>query len=159
MKTRNGNKTTNGRIIAVLAIAVFVMAMYPTQSLAEASVSSNDMVYGIAGEKEFINGFALLRSHAIFWTSETAWRISVHSLDPHLGISDDGMYTKPLGDMVWKKSDEGDWKPMTQDFAEADWSTESGEGVLYLDFAILLDWEKDTPGQYGARIVFTIEGL
>jgi hypothetical protein len=148
------------RFLIVLAIVLLGSpAAWATQS-----ITVSDIDLGIVGEGEFLAGHALVAAHAIFWASDTPWRITVSSLDPNLGTSDDGSYIKPLGDLLWKLSDEATWTPMTQDAEELDWSAvvgeeAIGESAIHVDFVVLLDWLKDVPGRYGTKLVFTIEGL
>ena len=142
----------------LLALAILLLGS-PAAAWAEQSITVSDIDLGIVGETEFVAGHALVRAHAIFWASDTPWRITVSSRDPNLGVSDDGSYIKPLGDLVWKLSDEATWTPMTQDAREVDWSDGTGEGAIHVDFVVLLDWLKDAPGRYGTELVFTIEVL
>jgi hypothetical protein len=140
-------------------LLLLTLLLIPTAARAEQSITINDLNLGIIGEREYAAGFALMRAHPVFYRSDTPFRVTISSLDPNLGVSDDGTYIKPLGDLVWKLSDEPDWVPVTQEDEEVDWSDTPGEGALYVDFVVLLDWTKDVPGRYGARLVFTIEGL
>jgi len=151
--------TTERRKIKYLILAVFLLVLLPIPVRAEQSISVNDINFGIAGEDDFFNGYILVQSHPIFWSSDTGWRITVHSADPNLGVSDDGTYVKPLSDLLWKLSDEEAWIPMTQDPEEVDWSENGGEGVIYVDFAIQLDWHRDFPGHYEAHLFFFIQDL
>ncbi len=141
-------------IIAIAGFLIGSPAAWATQSIAV-----DDINLGTVGEREFIEGYAFIPSRAIFWESDTPWRVTVSSLDPDLGISDDGTYVKSLGDLLWKLSDEETWLPMTQENEEIEWGTEMGKGVIYVDFAVLLDWLKDVPGRYCTELVFTIESL
>jgi hypothetical protein len=149
-------------VFHVLFIAIAVL-LTPTAARADQSITINNLNLGISGEDDFLAGYVLAPSQAIFWESDVPWRITVRSIDPDLGTSDDGSYVKPLGDLLWKVSDEETWTPVTREVEEIEWSGGTddtvGHGVIYLDFVARLDWEKDAPGQYGARLVFTIEAL
>lgn len=135
------------------------LLIFPTAALAAQSINVADINLGTIGEDEFNDGYAAVPSHAIFWESDIAWRILINSYDPDLGISDDGTYVKPLSDLYWKLSNEEIWLPITQDREELDWGTETGDGVIYVDFAVSLAWKKDVPGRYGTELIFTIESL
>ena len=151
------------RLVLIIAIAGFLIAS--PAAWAAQSITVDDINLGVVGEEEFFAGYAFIPSRAIFWESDTPWRVTVSSLNPDLGMSDDGTYIKSLGDLHWKLSDEETWLPMTQEDEEIEWGTEmgtmgeGGKGVIYVDFAVLLDWLKDVPGQYGTVLVFTIESL
>ncbi len=148
------------RLVLIIAIAGFLIGS--PAAWAAQSITIDDINIGTVGEDEFFAGYAFIPSRAIFWESDTPWRITVRSLDPDLGMSDNGTYIKPLGDLHWKLSDEEIWLPITQENKEIEWGTKTGEGlmgVVYVDFAVLLDWLKDVPGQYGTELVFTIESL
>ena len=114
---------------------------------------------GTAGENDFFAGQMLVRYHPVYWESDTPWIITVRSLDADLGMSDDGVYTKPLGDLQWKLSDERHWIEMRQDEEEVDSSSVTGSGAVTLDFRALLRWKQDRPGDYRATLRFTITGL
>jgi len=141
-------------IIVSLAILLFV----PSAAWAAQSISINDITVGPATADDFVAGGIYVHAQPIFWQSDEPWRITVRSLDPNLGISDDGTYIKPLSDLVWKMSDDVTWTPITQEEQEIDWSSETVEGVIYIDFVLTLDWLMDIPGNYGAELVFTISG-
>jgi hypothetical protein len=144
-------------LVMILAIASLLLAS--PVAATELSITVNDINFGIVGEDEFLAGYALVPAHAIFLESDIPWRVTVRSLDPDLGMSDDGMYIKPLGNLLWKLTDEQSWQPMAQEPEEVDWSVDTGEGLVLVDFVVILDWEKDVPGEYEARIVFSIESL
>jgi len=153
-----------GSVALPLFLAIALLLLAPTAARADQSITVNNINLGIIGEEDFLAGYALAASQAIFWESDVPWRITVRSLDPDLGTSDDGSYIKPLEDLLWKVSDEETWIPMTREVEEIEWSGGADEGavglgVIYLDFVARLDWESDIPGQYRARLVFTIEGL
>jgi hypothetical protein len=131
----------------------------PPSVYAVQNIVVNDMDFGVVGESEFMDGYALLLSQPISWESDVGWRITVYSLDPDLGLSNDGLYTKLLSDLQWKLSSGSLWVPMTQDATEVDWSSDTGTGVVYIDAKVLLDWVNDVPGNYQADLVFTIEPL
>ncbi|MCK4719679.1 hypothetical protein KAU08_03410 [bacterium] len=144
-------------IVLIIAMAVFLV--FSPAVRAEQSINVADINLGTVGENEFNDGYAFIPSHAIFWESDISWRITISSYDPDLGMSDDGTYIKPLSDLLWKLSDEETWLPVTQEEEELEWGTETGDGVIYVDFAVLLAWMKDVPGQYGTELIFTIESL
>ena len=147
------------RFCLVIILAITSLVFGSPVAANGLSITVTDINIGIVGEDEFIAGYVLVGAHPIFWESDIPWRITVCSLDPDLGSSDDGMYIKPLDDLLWKLTDEQNWQPMVQEEEEIDWSTDTGDGLILLDFVVILDWEKDVPGQYGTYLVFTIEGL
>ncbi len=143
----------------VLIIAIATLLIFPPAVRAAQSINVADINLGIIGEDGFNDGYAFIPSHTIFWESDIPWRITIRSYDPDLGTSDSGTYVKPLSDLYWKLSDTETWLPMTQEEEELDWSTETGDGVIYVDFAVLLAWKNDVPGRYGTELIFTIESL
>ncbi len=151
-----------GALLAASLLLIVAMAgflIFPTAALAAQSINVADINLGTIGEDEFNDGYAAVPSHAVFWESDIAWRITISSYDPDLGISDDGTYIKLLSDLYWKLSNEEIWLPITQEEEELDWGTETGDGVIYVDFAVSLAWKKDVPGRYGTELIFTIESL
>lgn len=145
-------------LLTILIVLVGLSAL-PTAVHAEQLVSTNQSNLIIVGEEEFMAGYFLIPGLPIFWESDEPWRLTVSSVDPDLGISDDARYIKPLDDLRWKLSEEQVWLPVSRDLEEIDWSTETESGVIYIDVMVLLDWLTDAPGEYHADIVFTIESI
>ena len=155
-------KTDCFRITLLACLSVIAGLMIrPAPVLAAQSITVGDIVLGAVGKTEFNTGYALFQNHPVYWTSDVGWDITVRSSDASLGMSTDGLYEKPLGDLQWKLSGDSVWTPMTQDDTEVDTSADpgSGSGMIVMDFKVLLGWAQDKPGDYGADLVFTISPL
>ena len=142
-------------ILFTIPCSLFTLFASPALS-AEQSITVADINFGVVGEQEFIAGGAVLPRRPVAWESDVPWIITVESLDPNLGASDDGSYLKPLGDLEWKLSDDKRWKKMRQDPEIVLSGVESGQGTILLDWRVMLFWTKDLPGQYRATLRFTI---
>jgi len=149
-----------GKIVRiVVGFLIVLLLLFPTAAWAEQTISVNDVTVGPATEDDFIAGGIYIHAQPIFWQSDVPWRITVRSATPNLGVSDNGTYVKLLSDLRWKLSDDVTWTPVTQEENEVEYGTGTGDGVIYLDFVLTLDWLKDIAGNYGAELVFTIEAL
>jgi len=146
-------------IILVLLVMTAGMMLGSAPAFADQMITAGDLSLGIAGEEEFLAGYVLVPRLPVFWESDTPWTLSVSSLDPDLGVSNDASFVKPLGDLLWRLSDEEVWRPMSQDPQELTWSFEMGAGVIYIDVLVRLDWLSDAPGIYRADIVFSMAPL
>ena len=149
---------TEHRRIRFFLIALAILLLSPT-AWAGQSISVNDINVGPATADDFVAGQIYIHAQPIFWQSDVPWRITVRSVNPNLGASDDGTYIKPLSDLMWKLSDDVTWTPVTQEEDEVDYGTDTGDGVIYVDFLLTLDWLKDIAGNYGAELVFTIGAI
>lgn len=143
----------------ILTALATMMLMLPSRALADQVVTAGNLNVGMIGEEDFLAGYVIVPRLPIFWESDTPWTISVCSLTPDLGISDEADYAKPLDDLLWRQSDEQVWVPVSQDPEEVAWSLETGSGVVYIDVLVMLDWLTDAPGMYEGDILFTIEPL
>ena len=141
-------------LLIALAILLFTPAAWADQSL-----SVIDMSVGPATSDDFVAGQIYIHAQPIFWQSDVPWGITVRSLNPNLGVSNDGTYIKPLTDLMWKLSDDVTWTPVTQEEHEIDYSPDTGSGVIYVDFVFSLDWLKDVAGNYRAELAFTIGAI
>jgi len=141
-----------------LMVAASLLLISPSAN-ADQVISAGRVNFGVVGEAEFDAGYVLVPSVPVFWESEVPWRMTVRSLNPDLGVSENSRYVKSLSDLRWRLSDGQAWLPLRQDTEEVDWSTQTGSGVIYIDIVILLDWLKDAPGEYRTDVVFTIESL
>jgi hypothetical protein len=145
-------------IMPVLGVFLLFLILSPSAS-AQQTISFSDISIGPASADDFVSGQLYIQAEPIYWESDTPWRIFVRSVQPNLGVSDDGTYIKPLSDLMWKLSEDEVWNPMTQEENEIDFGSEPGEGVIYIDFLFSLDWMRDIAGDYGAEIVFTIQAV
>ncbi len=143
---------------AAISAVLFVIFIWTAGANADQFISAGDVNFGEVGEMEFVAGQAYLPMQAVSWRSETSWRITVRSLDSTLGPSEDGAYTKPLGDLEWKVSTRSQWNKMRQ--SEETVETGSpGDGNVYMDYRVKLSWNKDRPGNYRTVLRFTISEL
>ena len=154
---RRGSGWMRRAVLLFMAIACLLACS--ATAWAEPSISVSDITIGPACEDDFIAGQIYAQAQPIYRQSDLPWRITVRSLNPNLGISYDGTYIKPLGDLMWKLSDDVTWTPVTQEEDEVDWGSDTGDGVIYIDFLVTLDWLKDIPGNYKAELVFKIESI
>jgi hypothetical protein len=126
---------------------------------AEQMVTANSIDFGIASVEDFDAGYLLALRIPVFWESDVPWQLTIGSNDPDLGTSRDGNNFKPLSELSWKISEDSVWTPMEQDSREFAWGDETGSGVIYIDFKLMLGWLNDAPGEYRANLVFTIAPL
>jgi hypothetical protein len=153
-------KTSYLRITLLACLSVIAgLPIRPTPVLAAQSITVDDMMLGVIGKSEFDAGYAQLLNHPIYRSSTVDWDIFVCSLDPDLGMSTDGLYTKSLADLRWKLSSGSSWTPMTQIDTEVTFGYDTGPGVTYIDVRVLLNWVQDRPGSYQADLLFTIAPL
>jgi len=143
-----------GIVMRVLFVLLVFLVLSPA-AMAQQSISVNDITVGPVDSDDFVTGGMYIQAQPIYWSSGTSWTITVRAMQPNLGVSDDGTYIKPLDDLFWKLSDDESWIPMTQEEEEVDYGME-GEGVIYVDYVLTLDWLEDIAGNYGAELVFTI---
>jgi len=101
-----------------------------------------------AGEKQEL-------TNLIQWTSDSAWIITVMSLNADMGQSDDFSYTKSLSDMKWKLTGLSTWNSMTTTDATVKLGA-TGSGSFNVDYKVLLSWVNDKKGIYSATIQYTI---
>ena len=78
------------------------------------------------------------------------WELCIRSDDPDLGASG----SKPLEHLQWSMDGSDEWLPVTSDNFEL--ISDRGSQTVTIQFRMVLDWETDEPGSYGALMVFTI---
>lgn len=144
-------------LIALVAFTAFLVVSPPAS--AQQIVSISDISIGPVDAEDFVAGGIYIQAQPVYWESDIPWQITVRAGQSNLGVSDDGTYTKPLSDLYWKLTDDETWNPMTQEENEIEFGWEPGEGVIYIDFALSLDWMRDIAGDYGAEIIFTIQAV
>jgi len=142
---------------SLIAFIAFLILSPP--AWAQQSISINDISIGPVSADDFVAGGIYIQAQPIYWESDIPWRITVRAGQSNLSVSDDGTYIKPLSDLYWKLTDDETWNPMTQEDNEIEFGREPGEGVIYIDFVLSLDWMRDIAGDYGAEIVFTIQAV
>lgn len=125
---------------------------------AATSVSVDDIRIKRPSKQDFRDGESKLERQPVKWESDTPWRITVESLDPNLGTSDYGGYTKLLSDLQWRLSNGRNWYEMRQQPQEVT-TGEAGKGTFQMDWRVLLDITRDRPGRYRAELRFTISAL
>ena len=145
-----------------LLLALCVLCALPAlvaPAYAGQGVTTYDLAFGEAGEREFQAGQVLRPREPLWWESDVPWRIMVEALDPYLGTSDDGSYVKPLGDLQFKLSEESQWTELRQQPQELKSSTQTGSGTFTVDWRVLLKLTHDRAGRYEATLRFTITAL
>jgi len=145
--------------IPAFLAAILAFSIWSAPALADQTVSADRINLGIVGEEEFNNGYVVITKLPVYWESDVPWRLTVSSIDPDMGMSNDTRSVKPLDDLRWKPSDEQVWLPVRQDSEEVAWGADAGSGVIYIDVMVLLDWLTDAPGEYRTSLVFTIEPI
>ncbi len=152
-------KYSRMKYVLTFLLVLISLPIWTSAAYADQFVTANRINLGIAGEEEFMAGYVMVPRLPVFWESDVPWRLTVSSFSPDLGLSDDASYIKPLEDLQWKISEEQVWLPLSQDAEEVIWGTETGSGVIYIDVMVQLDWLEDTPGDYHADIILTIEAM
>lgn len=147
------------KYVLTFLLVLISLPSWTSAAHADQFVTANRVNLGIAGEEGFMAGYILVPRLPVFWESDVPWRLTVSSFSPDLGLSNDASYNKPLEDLQWKISEEQVWQPLSQDAEELIWSSETGSGVIYIDVMVQLDWLRDTPGDYHADIILTIEAI
>lgn len=138
---------------SLMGVLLSLFFTAPSPVLAQQSVTAHSNISLTATEWDFLATQKVTMSHTITWSSDTAWEISIKSLDADLGTSDG--YTKPLSDLEWKTSPVGSWTTMTTTDACVKIGA-AGSGEFDLDYKIWLSWSSDKPGTYGCTLQFTI---
>jgi hypothetical protein len=145
------------RLIGVLLI-VIVILINPGRVFADQSLSTGNLDLGVIGEKEFLDGSIYYSNFPIFWESDEPWAITIESSSNEFMVIGKGEYSlqKPISDLLWRLTDGTDWYPLSINSEVVDWDDETGEGVIYMDFLLKLNWLTDGPGTYDADLTFTI---
>lgn len=142
--------------LVLIFVAIYLSFCTPRTLAVPQSITAHGDISITAGELEFNQGYALSSRNYIYWTSSVPWRVTVLSLEPNLGTSDDGQYVKPLSDLHWKLSGIPNWTPIRTDEEVVIESDEKGQGRFQVDYRLLLGWERDRPGTYGTTLRYTI---
>lgn len=144
------------RLIFLSMLAIVLVGF--TCAQARTSVSADDLIFKTPHKREFRDGESRLERQPVRWESDTAWSVTVESLDPDLGQSDQGGYFKPLSDLQYRLSTDRTWyelRRLPQEVATG----AAGKGSFTLDWRVLLDIARDRPGHYRAKLRFTISVL
>jgi hypothetical protein len=141
--------------LILTTLLVLSVLLTPSPSFAAQSVTAHSDISLTATHWDFIATQKVTMSHTVTWSSDSAWEITIKSLDADMGLSDDGQYTKPLSDLEWKTSPVGSWTTMTTTDATVKTGA-AGSGDFDLDYKIWLSWSSDSAGTYGCTLQFTI---
>lgn len=152
-------RITYFRICRFLLIGILIVLFPAFPAMADIEVTSGNINIGVVGENEFMAGYVVIPRVPVFWQSTEPWRLTVSSLDPDMGSSDDAMNVKALEDVLWRVSESEDWQSISINCEEVEWSNETGSGVVYIDIMVLLDWLTDSPGEYSIDVEFSIESI
>lgn len=147
--------------LACCLLAIWSVLVLPLPAHAAQAVVVQDINFGVVRKQDFNVGYSWLNRMPVWWESDTAWVITVESLDPNLGGSDDGSYTKSLDDLEFKlhKATGNRWITMLEQPQVLDEGTNTGSGTIYVDWRMLLSWTADRPGLYGTTLLFTISEM
>jgi hypothetical protein len=143
--------------LRLLTLATFLIGL-AGQALADTdgwNVDVNDVYFGTVTQADFQTGWKYKNQHIITWKAPRPWKVTIKSVSPNLGQSNDGSYTKPIADLQFKLSNLSSWTTTTtQDQILSRGAR--GQGTFYTDFRAKLRWAYDRPGDYGCTLQFTI---
>ena len=142
--------------LAITTLALVLL--WAAGAWAATSVQVDDVRFDTPRKPDFKQGAIELKRHPVFWESDGNWLISVESLDPDLGTSDNGGYVKPLYDLQWRLTKSRTWYEMRQQPQDVT-SGAPGRGSFTMDWRVLLDITRDRPGRYRAELRFTISEM
>jgi hypothetical protein len=143
------------RFLLFSLIAISSLFIFQYQAHAYVNVTVHGDISLTATEAAFTAGRMNSTGHPISYNCNENWTIYVRSLDPDLGLSDDGQYTKPLSDLRWKRSAASTYNIMTTTDAFVR-SGSNNNGSFNVDYRFRLAWANDRKGTYGATIQYTI---
>jgi hypothetical protein len=91
---------------------------------------------------------------ALVVTSNTQWWVGVRALEPNMGKSHDGTYTKPLSDFKLRANG-GSYQTVGRT-SQMIANGQQGMHTLFLDYQVLLDPKLERSGDYGLTLIYTI---
>ncbi len=141
------------RPILIFTLLLFILLI--SQSSAATWVGTHANVDLTPTSTDFNAGEKVSSNNTISWWANENWIMTVMSLDPNLGQSDDLSYTKPLSDLMWQLTVGGSWASMTTSGVTVKTGV-AGSGSFGMDYKFLLSWAADKPGTYTATIQYTI---
>jgi len=138
-----------------VACAALIVLLIGMPASAAQSITVHSDIFLTATVGDFNAGEKQELTNLVQWSSDSYWIVTVKSLDPDMGQSDDLSYTKPLSDFKWKLTGTSTWKTMTTADATVKLGS-PGSGSFNVDYKVLLSWESDRKGTYSATIQYTI---
>jgi hypothetical protein len=144
------------RILHTILSALALSALMAGRSLAAQSVTVSDLGFSTPAIAAYNLGYSTLSSIPVLWSSDSNWIIYVQSLDPNLGTSYQGGYTKPLSDLRFKLSSDSTYIPVQYLVDQPVNTGTAGNSSFSTDWKVLLNWTADRPGDYHAQLRFTI---
>jgi len=88
--------------------------------------------------------------------SNIPWTVKVHAVEPDMGTSYDGSYTKPISDFM-VRADGGSFFSIST-FDQVLASGTRGSYLLSVDYRVKVEEETHKDGDYGLTLIYTITG-
>jgi len=86
------------------------------------------------------------------------WKVMVRTDDSSMGVI--GNYTKPVSDLYWRA--QGTYAIQTEYTSITNYDVEVARGPsgnlknLFVDYRVLLSWDRDVPGDYYIALLYTL---
>ncbi len=147
----------SARFTALAFVFTFCLAfaLLPSIANAQLDVTAHPDISLTANEAGYTSGSIVSGGNVVSYSSGVNWQITVLSLNPDLGLSTDGLYTKPLSDLRWKLSSSSTWNALTTSDVLVQTGA-AGSDSISMDYEFLFAWAADRPGTYGTTVQFTI---
>lgn len=124
-------------------------------------VLPKDVTLDTIGISDYENGYKEKIRATVLLMSDTSndWKLMVRTNDGNMGTS--GNYIKPISDLNWRASGSNatqlTYTSITNYDVEAARGIKSGTTkIVYIDYKVMLAWNKDIPGVYNIAILYTL---
>lgn len=159
----------SGLVIAFLAVNLYAdsvristtFKVLPYQTLSISGTPSSQSVFASVqlpqpSSEDLERGYISQRSAIrLAVESNVPWVIQVHTHDEHMGVSDDGAYTKPISDFQLRHANDEDYVTISND-AQVLLHHREGEFEFEIDYKLVFDAQAHKAGGYQLDVVYTI---
>lgn len=138
------------KIILVFFVSVLLSRCYLAYAAQALSVDSNTFNFSQPTRFDFDNGYIeAAQATTLTVNSDTDWVVKIETTNADLGG-----YGKPLSDFQWRKSG-GAYQTITTSYADADTGS-AGTNYIYIDYKMLLFWDRDEPWTYSLSLTYLL---
>jgi len=150
----------NARTFFLAHIILFLIASYAYSADTSITTQPKSVNMGIVTATDYQNGFKeKIQANLLSIESKAKdWKVMIRTNNSSMGVV--GSYTKPVSDLQWRAqgiyATQTIYTSMTNYDVEVARGPRKGVHNIFIDYKVLLYWERDIPGNYYITLLYTI---
>lgn len=141
-------------------ILIIVTASYVYSGEPSLKIQPKSVNMGIVGADDYKQGYQeKVQANLLhIKDQDNDWKVMVRADNSSMGVI--GNYTKPISDFYWRA--QGTYAIQTTYTSITNYDVEVARGPrgglknLFMDYKVLLSWDKDVPGDYYITLLYTL---